>query len=224
MTPDGRAEMRDAIGRAVRQARLPDAELTHPGVYQPRAAAPYDLVERFRAELTTLGGMVHEASHTGDVVAIVRKLVELEREPRVLLWDEASLPVRGLASMLRSSGIEILTQTPDTARSADDRRALATAAVGVTGADAGLAETGSIVLASGPGRGRLASLLPPLHVALLRRTELVASLFELVTRRPELVTAGANFVCITGPSRTADIEHTLSRGVHGPKEVHVVLI
>jgi L-lactate dehydrogenase complex protein LldG len=96
--------------------------------------------------------------------------------------------------------------------------------VGLTGADAGLAETGSIVVASGPGKSRLASLLPPVHVAILARDRLTASLAALIRERPYLATSGANFVCITGPSRTADIEHTLTRGVHGPKEVHVVIV
>jgi L-lactate utilization protein LutC len=132
--------------------------------------------------------------------------------------------MRGLAEALTAAGLTILTQAPETARSDSHRRTLATADVGLTGAAAGLAETGSIVVTSGPGRGRLASLLPPVHVALVRRSSIVGSLPELLNARPDLITAGANFVCITGPSRTADIEHVLARGVHGPKDVHVILV
>jgi L-lactate dehydrogenase complex protein LldG len=94
----------------------------------------------------------------------------------------------------------------------------------VTGADAALSLTGSIVITSGPGRPRLASLLTPVHVAIVRVGTIVDTLPTLIAARPELVTRGSNFVCITGPSRTADIEHTLSRGVHGPGEVHVILV
>ena len=64
---------------------------------------------------------------------------------------------------------------------------------------------------------------PQEHTALLKRL-FVESLADLMADRPDLLTSGANVVCITGPSRTADIEHTLSRGVHGPREVHVVLV
>jgi L-lactate utilization protein LutC len=94
----------------------------------------------------------------------------------------------------------------------------------VTGADALIAQTGSIIVASGPGRGRLASLLPRVHVAIARRSAVADTLPALIGARPDLVTSGANFVCITGPSRTADIEHVLARGVHGPGEVHVILV
>jgi L-lactate dehydrogenase complex protein LldG len=97
--------------------------------------------------------------------------------------------------------------------------------LGLTGADAGLAESGSIVVASGPGRGRLASLLVPVHIAVLRRDRMVFALSDLVRLRPDLAAMpGSNLVCITGPSRTADIEMTLSRGVHGPREIHVILV
>jgi L-lactate dehydrogenase complex protein LldG len=77
---------------------------------------------------------------------------------------------------------------------------------------------------SGSGQSRLASLLPPIHVAVLKRRAIVYSLPMLLREQAALATSGANFVCITGPSRTADIEHVLTRGVHGPKDVHVVLV
>jgi L-lactate dehydrogenase complex protein LldG len=57
----------------------------------------------------------------------------------------------------------------------------------------------------------------------LRVDRLVESVSALLATRRDLVEAGSNFVCVTGPSRTADIEHTLSRGVHGPGHVHVIL-
>ena len=80
------------------------------------------------------------------------------------------------------------------------------------------------MLATGPGRPRMASLLVPVHVAVLRVDRLVDSISTLLATRGDLVAAGSNLVAITGPSRTADIEHTLSRGVHGPGEVHVILL
>jgi L-lactate dehydrogenase complex protein LldG len=94
--------------------------------------------------------------------------------------------------------------------------------VGITGALAGIAESGSLVLVSGEGRPLTASLLPDIHIAILRASCLVPTLPDAL-RLPEILTASAA-VIITGPSRTADIEMTLTIGVHGPKELHIFLI
>ena len=93
---------------------------------------------------------------------------------------------------------------------------------GVTGALMGIAESGSLVLVGGEGRPLTASLLPDIHVAILRESDLVPTLHDALTR-PEICTVPAA-VIITGPSRTGDIEMALTIGVHGPKEVHVFLI
>lgn len=91
------------------------------------------------------------------------------------------------------------------------------AEVGVTTADLAVAETGSLLLSAGPGRSRLASLAPPLHVVLIPKQSIVATLEEAILRLP-----GRTSVLITGTSRTADIEGVLVRGVHGPRDVWVV--
>src|SRR5690606_14437701 len=111
---------------------------------------------------------------------------------------------------------------PDVDAHADDLARLDTVSVGITGAVAVLADTGSIVVTSGAGRPRLASLLPPTHVALVTRAQIVASLGAWLAAEPTVPTSVANCVVITGPSRTADIEMTLTRGVHGPRAVHIV--
>ena len=224
MNADNRTRMRAALKTAVGKALLPDAGLNHPGRFEPPPAPGYDLFERFRTELTKLGGTVHDAASAGDVADIVLGRLANVIAPKVMMWDEAHLPVSGLADALRAHGVQVLMQSADRARDDAHRAELASATVGITGADAGLAQTGSIAVASGPGRGRLASLLAPIHVALLRRSLMFESLPVFIDRHPGVVTAGANFVCITGPSRTADIEHVLARGVHGPKEIHVVLL
>jgi L-lactate dehydrogenase complex protein LldG len=218
-----RARMRDTLRAAVGKALLPGAELTHPGPFLP-AATHVDLVERFRKELTALGGTVHEASSADEIVSILRSVADALPNGKLLTWDQAELPVAGLIATLGAAGFEIVSQSPDLARSGEHRHTLASCAIGLSGSDAALAETGSIVIASGPGRGRLASLLPKTHVALIRRSTIVWSLPVLIASQPELVTRGANFVCITGPSRTADIEHVLARGVHGPGDVHAILV
>jgi L-lactate utilization protein LutC len=97
----------------------------------------------------------------------------------------------------------------------------ARADAGVTSADALLAETGSLVISSGPGRSRLPSLLPPVHIAVVPTGRLTTDLFTWLETRPK--TWAANTVLVSGPSKTGDIEQTLSVGVHGPKRLVVVL-
>ena len=93
------------------------------------------------------------------------------------------------------------------------------AEVGVTTADLAIAETGSLLLAPGPGRPRMVSLSPMIHVVLVPRDRIVATLAEAFARLSDRTT-----VMISGPSRTADIEGVLVRGVHGPGEIIVVPI
>jgi L-lactate dehydrogenase complex protein LldG len=180
---------------------------------------------RFRAALESIAGVVHDAQSVDQVADIVASLAGRLGTERLLAWSEEAIAVPGLTSALEARGLSAVDA--DVPQAGDPRAprlaALAALPLGLTGADAGLAATGSVVLASGPGRPRLASLLVPVHVAVLRVERLVDSISTLLATRPDLVAAGSNLVAITGPSRTADIEHTLSRGVHGPGEVHVIL-
>ncbi len=107
------------------------------------------------------------------------------------------------------------------------RAAMASADLGITGVDYAIAETGTCVIIPGTGSSRLVSLLPPVHIALIERGQVLPSLDELFTlRRRDFVNGelGSYMNLITGPSRTADIEYKLVTGVHGPGEVHMVLI
>jgi len=91
--------------------------------------------------------------------------------------------------------------------------------VGVTRAVCGLADTGSILETDGPGYPLHASLLPEVHIAILKRSDILPTLKNAMT----LVREKGVSIFITGPSRTADIEMTLTIGVHGPSEVHIFL-
>jgi L-lactate dehydrogenase complex protein LldG len=80
------------------------------------------------------------------------------------------------------------------------------------------------VLSTGPGRGRLASLLPPVHICLLNADRLYGTMAHFIQAFPDSVRQTSNLVFITGPSRTADIEQTLTLGVHGPGHLYVLLV
>ncbi|MDX2466231.1 MAG: lactate utilization protein, partial [Acidimicrobiia bacterium] len=108
-----------------------------------------------------------------------------------------------------------------TERMVDNAR-VGNVAVGITGADWGIAASGSVVLCHGPGRARTASLLVEHHVVLLPTARLVASLHDVMSRVGW--EDSSNIAVVTGPSRTGDIESILTIGVHGPRHVHVILI
>lgn len=99
--------------------------------------------------------------------------------------------------------------------------------IGLSTAEWAIAETGSLILTGGPGRGRTVTLLPPVHMAVLPADRIVPTVAEAIERYADggaERTLPANLSFHTGPSRSGDIEMTLSIGVHGPGEVHVVLV
>jgi L-lactate dehydrogenase complex protein LldG len=94
--------------------------------------------------------------------------------------------------------------------------------LGVTNAICGLADTGSILIVDGEGDPLQASLLPEIHIAVLRASGILPSLTNAMSL--PIVRAARAAVVITGPSRTADIEMSLTIGMHGPGELHVFLV
>lgn len=174
-------------------------------------------LELFTERLTDVNGVVHTGSPLEEVVSIL----EAQQARSFVAWDEVG--VDGLHEALAQRGFERVDH-----RVGDDRKQrygpLSRVPVGITGADAALAESGSLVLRSGEGRPRLVSLVPPVHVALVARSTVYRSLTHWMGAHGDEVGMVANTVFITGPSRTGDIEQVLTLGVHGPGEVHVVLI
>ena len=96
--------------------------------------------------------------------------------------------------------------------------------VGVTRAQAGIAETGTLVLDSSVERNRLVSLVPPVHIAILDASRIYQTLGETLSALQSGDEVSPAITFITGPSRTADIELTLTIGVHGPQELYVIVV
>jgi L-lactate dehydrogenase complex protein LldG len=218
---------RDAFLRTVRQA-VGDRRLADPGSGSASRRLPTseDLVAVFRANLEALSGVVHEPTGPEAAALIVAELVNATGAESFLSWDADWIAVPGLLDSLTAIGLE---RQPDVvprdgAGRRDHQLGYFGCAVGITGASAGLAETGSVIVPSGPGRPRMASLIAETHIALLSRDRLWPSLADWIEDHPDSLAAVTNLTVVTGPSRTADIEMVITRGVHGPREVHVVLV
>lgn len=104
------------------------------------------------------------------------------------------------------------------------RQVCASADIGITGADYALADTGTLVMLSTRREARLISLLPPAHIAIVPRQRILTGLDELFSVLPNPAEESSSMVLITGPSRTADIEQILVRGVHGPGQITVLMV
>jgi L-lactate dehydrogenase complex protein LldG len=189
-------------------------------------------LDRFGREFERVGGVLHRVATAAEAPGVIAAIAAERGMRHVVAWHGDALGVDVLRP-LSERGLEVSAAPGIEVAPAERerRRALAAAAeLGITGADVAIAETGTLVVVSGAGRPRSASLLPACHVAVFDRTALVESLLQmgLVLEAwhdgPASPTRGASINLITGPSRTADIELTLTRGVHGPKEVHAVFV
>ena len=175
------------------------------------------------------GWNVHRVSGLEAALGRVDSLVEEIGAARVVRSGQPVFDDVLVDGALQARGVEVtaIVQGQDAPRE-ELREEMRHADAGLTGTDYALAETGSLVILPRLGLSRLVSLVPPVHIALVRPEEVLESLHDLfLLRRLEYKRSGdmgsyLNF--ITGPSRTADIEMTIVQGVHGPKAVHMVLI
>ena len=170
---------------------------------------PAEMLAHFIVEAEKLHYTIHQVDDEKSAVKTILEL--LKDEKNVLGWDFEKIGLDNLEEALRENEIQ-LTPSPD-----PELR------YGITGVDAALAATGSIVLASGAGKARVASLLPPIHIAVLRSEQIVRDLETWIALQQDFGEA-SNVVIISGPSKTADIAMELVLGMHGPQEVNLVLI
>jgi len=135
-----------------------------------------------------------------------------------------------LESVLSSPGVALTTMAldgPDDEQRANLRESAISADLGVTGVDYAIVETGSCVLLASEEVSRLVALTPPVHLAIVQRGQVLPGLDELFTlrRREALVEGASSYMnIISGPSRSGDIDQTIVTGVHGPREVHMILL
>ncbi len=208
---------REQILGKLREARQPFTDVQPIQNRQPMipmaGLSAADQLRRFIAEAEALGCRVYQLSPNEAIEQIMELL---DGDQTVSSWDEAELPLAGLRGMLESLGVTVGAH-----KDSDTR-------LGITGVTAALAATGSLIVESGAGRYRSTSLLPDVHIALMRAEQILPDLesWQEAQRRAgyPAFTRSSNTTVISGPSKTADIAHQLVKGAHGPREVHVMIL
>jgi L-lactate utilization protein LutC len=175
-----------------------------------------DLAARFSEALTAVKGEVRRAADLDGALEEVAQILEEIKATRGIVDDDPLL-----------DKIDLAKRWPDVnwftvGRNEGDLRQFAAAAdVGISIAEAALAETGSVVVSSGPGRSRFTSLLPPVHLALVPTSRLTPDIFTWIAGHDRQFPS--SLTLISGPSKTADIEQTMAIGVHGPGRFVAIL-
>jgi L-lactate utilization protein LutC len=175
---------------------------------------------RFLEELEALGGYGRRVETLEEAREYVLALARKRGAKLLVRWDVEELEKLDVDGPLRESKVEVVIW-----RDLEDFREVAARAdIGLSMAEWAIAETGSLILTGGPGRGRTVTLLPPTYVAVVAESRVLRTVSEAIERYAEQGEIPANVCFHTGPSRSGDIEMSLAIGVHGPGEVHVVLV
>jgi L-lactate utilization protein LutC len=213
--------VRQAVAEGNRAGSIPPLPNRGGVGYQGAGQNP---VERFRIELDAAGGVLHVVSDLSAAIDKILELVTAKSARQVLLGRGAVLDRLGLAERLRAGGVQ--TALVDALSETEVRSTFFASEIGISGVAYLITETGTVVVRTAVDEPRSLSLLPQVHIAVAGRSQLLPDLFDLFTivkgeradHLPSCVTL------ISGPSKTGDIELKLVTGVHGPGEVHVVLI
>ena len=217
------ADVRRALGRTVTRPPEPLEGFIEPSI---KADVP-ELITRFTEEAKAVRAQVHRVSDELQLVERITEICAGDKGHEIALSRAELLAEINLGSTLSARGFSICPELDALDHDSLIAR-LATCGAGVTAVDYAIAETGTIVLSSDEPNALLVSLLPPVHIALLRSSQIMSSLDEVISRlskeRINLAGPSRSITLITGPSRTSDVELVLSIGVHGPKELHVIIL
>ena len=191
----------------------------------PRPIEDEDLLARFKREVEAVGGEVQLVQPEGIQAALAQAVQAAAASQVLMAWPGASWLPGGPSledELRRTTGARVLPAA--SARAVCTTVEQAAASAGVTAAVAALADTGTIVIASGPHGAQDASLLPGTHIAILNAQDVYLSLSDWAEHGGRSLLAERSSVAfITGPSRTADIEMILTIGVHGPSRLIVLV-
>ncbi len=201
--------IRTALGRSAGQEAPPGppARIRIPEVdMEERIASLMEKVEALAGKTYRASGLDDACQHVASVLA-------------------GRTAIASNAPYLEACGITSIPEVRSGVTEKEELRELcATCDVGITSTDYALADTGTLVMLSGPNEARMVSLLPPAHIAIVPRDRILTGLDELFALLPHPAEQTSSMVLITGPSRTADIEQILVRGVHGPGQITVVVV
>jgi len=209
---------RDRILGKLRAAQQPFNDLPpapdHRYMARPKDLTAEALRARFMDEVKKLSCKPTEQTNAKSAIEYVLGVIGEDKQ--VISWDFAHIPLKGLKEALDKQSVTIAHHRDDKVR------------VGITGAAAGLAATGGLVMTSGAGKARIASLLPPVHIAVITADQILPDFDAWIEQRRakgiDSFKRPANNFVITGSSRTADIAMESVMGVHGPGDVHVVIM
>ena len=210
----------DAIHAEGSEAPLAHLAVTIPAKESSSNGASLSIIELFKEKLEEVGGHCIVAGSDQEVVAALAQIIsDLQqttlRARRIALSNAPAL--EGLLSQIEVT-VDEITMLPGAA-------ALFDYDIGITTAQAAIAETGTLVLESECERHRLISLVPPVHIAIVDAANICLTLGESLAavQKGERGELSPTITFITGPSRTADIELTLAIGVHGPQKLYVIV-
>lgn len=179
-----------------------------------------NLETQFIGELNKVNTNVIEAGSEDEVKSFLQDIIKEKELKSFAIWESQFLKEINLKQDFKDTGLKLIT--------AKNKNRMANADIGITEVDYAIADTGTLVLLTDKNQPRSVSLLPPIHVAIVRPANLVRNIKDLFIilksrlQNSEDITSCMTF--ITGPSRTADIELSLTLGVHGPKELYVITI
>lgn len=173
------------------------------------------LIERFQQSLEAVSGNCSIVRDENEAAEAVRQILE-SKQARSIAISDSPLAQR-IIGRVKPDAVLLENAASSELFNCD---------IGITSAQWAVAETGTLVLESNEERHRLASLVPPVHIAIIEADRIRQTLAEVLTAISEKGQDGLSraITFITGPSRTSDIELTLAIGVHGPGEVYVIII
>ena len=198
--------IRRSLGRTAQPLSPPRSP--RPAIYESRQVESDDS-EAFLNEVQKLSGVGQKLSQP-EIDSALKALIEEQNIRKATVWETAYLRRSGITEILDTLGVELVSPNAG-------KHEMALCDLGITEADYLLPETGTLVLRSSPEKPRGVSLLPRIHLAIVRPAMLRADMHQVFAEAKN----DHYLVFITGPSRTADIELTVTLGVHGPKKLYV---